>query len=136
MNPTDDWADRRTWSAAPENVSLARAYVATELVSHQLHDLVDDVRMVVSELATNSVLHARTPFTVSLEQRAGVLELTCADDSAQVPRWQQADVVAGGGRGLHMVDHFSSSWGVRPGPAGGKSVWATFATTAAHPVTL
>jgi len=40
--------------------------VSRHLLAHDLADMVDDLQLVVSELATNAMLHAQTPFTVSL----------------------------------------------------------------------
>jgi len=41
--------------------------VTRQLVDHRLAYLVDEVRLVASELATNAVVHAATEFTVVLE---------------------------------------------------------------------
>lgn len=81
-----------------------------------------------SELATNAMLHARTPFTVSLEQLVRVLLLTVEDGSASTPELVDARDMDTHGRGLFLVEHTSHDWGVRKGPEGTKSVWASFET--------
>ncbi len=80
-----------------------------------------DVALVVSELAANAVLHARTAFTVSAARSKDGVYLSVADhrplpeaeDSLPV-RWDH---------GLGMMSRVTDRWGVRPVP-GGKAVWA------------
>ena len=81
-----------------------------------------------SELATNAMLHARTPFTVSLEQLVRIVLLTVEDGSPSTPEPVGARDMDTHGRGLFLVDHTSHDWGVRKGPEGTKSVWASFET--------
>ncbi len=81
-----------------------------------------------SELATNAMLHARTPFTVSLEQLVRVVLLTVQDGSPSAPERVDAQVMDTQGRGMLLVDHTSHDWGVTEGPGGSKSVWASFVT--------
>jgi anti-sigma regulatory factor (Ser/Thr protein kinase) len=45
----------------------------------------DDVRWVVSELATNAVLHAGTPFTVSVGVYDREVDIAVCDESPRVP---------------------------------------------------
>jgi anti-sigma regulatory factor (Ser/Thr protein kinase) len=115
--------------AEAASASRAREFVRSLLLAHGLPDLADEVRLVVSELATNAVQHARTPFTVRLEQRRarGVL-LTVQDGSASVPEPVAAGASELHGRGLRIVERTSDAWGVVAGPAGTKAVWASFAT--------
>ena len=51
----------------PDPASRARAFVRLHLGEHLLSYLTDDVDLVVSELATNAMVHARTTFRVSLQ---------------------------------------------------------------------
>lgn len=46
-----------------------------------LPQLIENVSLVVSELATNAVVHAHTPFTVRLSCENGSLVLTVRDGS-------------------------------------------------------
>lgn len=90
--------------------------------------LVEDVRLVVSELATNAMTHARTPFAVSLEQRVREVVVTVQDGSTSGVERVAADVLDMHGRGLVIVEHVSHDWGVAVEPSGTKSVWASFVT--------
>jgi anti-sigma regulatory factor (Ser/Thr protein kinase) len=124
-----DWTRHDSWEAVPASVPMARGFVTAQLEQHALTPILHEVRLVVSELATNAVLHARTPFTVTLARQNGLLRLTVQDGSSQLPTVSRSEPSAGSGRGLFMVATYSTDWGVTAEPGGGKSVWATFATT-------
>ena len=51
------------WGADGRHVVKARAFVTQCLTDHDMLPGMDNVRWVVSELATNAVVHAATPFT-------------------------------------------------------------------------
>ncbi|HEY3529185.1 MAG TPA: hypothetical protein VGK78_08535 [Nocardioides sp.] len=62
----------RVLPGKPPSVALARDFVCKHLLAHHQSHLVDDVRLMVSELATNAVVHAQTPFGVCLSRVPGV----------------------------------------------------------------
>jgi hypothetical protein len=114
----------------PARASPSKAEVSTDPVAgveHRLPYLVDDIRLVVSELVTNSVLHARTALTVKIQAMPACVMLTVHDESPSTPVTGVATVDATGGRGMDVVEQVSSDWGVTPGIRGDKSVWASFA---------
>jgi anti-sigma regulatory factor (Ser/Thr protein kinase) len=119
------WSHQDQFSGDPRSAALARAFVREHLVEHGLGDLVDDVGLVVSELATNAVRHARTPFTVLLRSARDSVVVAVEDGSANVPHQRVPGPLAMGGRGLEIVDQVSCGWGVRP-LGGSKEVWARF----------
>jgi anti-sigma regulatory factor (Ser/Thr protein kinase) len=89
--------------------------------------LVDDVALVISELATNAIAaNAATTVTVSVTIDDHQVRLAVFDDGTGVPEIQRPSDNTEGGRGLLMVDQLSHEWGVFPSE-GGKQVWATFA---------
>ncbi len=61
------WSHQTTFEATPISASHARDFVARHLIDHRLLYLVEPVRLVVSELATNALVHAQTAFSVVLE---------------------------------------------------------------------
>lgn len=73
-----DWSHETVLAADPMSVARARDFVCTHLVVHDLLHLVEDVRLVVSELATNAVAHAQTPFAVTLSSANGSVSLGAA----------------------------------------------------------
>jgi anti-sigma regulatory factor (Ser/Thr protein kinase) len=122
------WSCEKTWAAAPESVALARDFVTLSLPTYLLPDLADGARLVASELVTNAVLHAGTPFTLSVVGTDGGIELRVRDGSPHVPAPGPGSVFALGGRGLTLVGALAGSWGVTAESDGGKSVWARFNT--------
>jgi hypothetical protein len=96
------------------------------LVEHGLPDLVDDLMLAVSELATNAVQHARTPFTVTLQRHGASVLIAVKDGSTETPAPADAHLLDLGGRGLSIVACLSRDWGVIAGHDGTKSVWASF----------
>ena len=108
------------------SAALAREFVRVHLVEHGFPGLVEDLRLVASELATNAILHAQTTFTVALLGDHESVLLTVRDGSALAPVRLLAPVIDTGGRGLAIVAELSHSWGTTPNTDGGKSVWAWF----------
>jgi anti-sigma regulatory factor (Ser/Thr protein kinase) len=122
------WSHETVLAAETISASRARDFVTFHLDEHHLRYLIDDVRLVVSELATNALVHAQTPFTVTLGQDNRVVRLTVQDGSALVPLRAAANTLDIGGRGLSIIDLVSGDWGVARGTKGTKSVWAAFPT--------
>jgi anti-sigma regulatory factor (Ser/Thr protein kinase) len=123
-----EWSHRRGWLGVPDDIFEARQFVADHLGGHGLGYVVDDARLLVSELATNAVAHARTSFRVTLTRYDGHVRITVADGSPMPATSPWPSAAHGrGGRGLMIVDHLSDDWGVTTMVGGGKGVWATLA---------
>ena len=109
----------------PEQVTYVRHQARLVLRLWRLTDLIAAVEVLVSELATNAVRHARTVFTVAASWDGQTLRVEVSDASPLAPRPQLAVHPDGeGGRGLLLVDAIASSWGVDLNPEG-KTVWFT-----------
>jgi anti-sigma regulatory factor (Ser/Thr protein kinase) len=78
--------------------------------------------LLVTELCTNAILHARTPLRLSLESRPGQVRICVEDGSNLRPVLRDHDDDAVSGRGLALVEQLSSSWGV-DATSSGKVVW-------------
>jgi anti-sigma regulatory factor (Ser/Thr protein kinase) len=101
----------------------ARHFVADLLSSWGVSDaLIDDCRLLVSELVTNAVLHARSAPRVDVDRRDGGVRVAVSDTSAARPRVLDGGPYSAAGRGMMLVDRIASRWGVDPLPDG-KSVW-------------
>jgi anti-sigma regulatory factor (Ser/Thr protein kinase) len=124
------WSHQTVLAAELGSATKARAFVLQHLVEHRLLYLVDDIRLVASELATNAVVHAGTAFTVILEGRSHSVLLTVRDGSQTLPAPSRAAPYAMslGGRGLIIINLISQTWGVDQGDGSAKSVWASFDT--------
>lgn len=77
--------------------------------------------LVLSELATNAVLHAGTPFFVRVHHDGRSVRVEVEDASPALP--DLAGESAMSGRGLRIVDAPATNWGSQR-KAGGKVVWA------------
>jgi sigma-B regulation protein RsbU (phosphoserine phosphatase) len=101
--------------------------VARKFVADTLHDLptffVEDVLLLVSELATNSVNHARSAFTLGIEVDERCVRIEVTDNAGELPRKRAPLVDEPYGRGLHIVDSLAESWGVGIAADGGKTIW-------------
>lgn len=126
MVPRPDWSHQTVLAAEPMSAALARDFVRVHLIAHRLSHLVEDVRMVASELATNAVAHARTQFLVTLSSADGSVLLTIKDESTSAPVRSVPDVMDMSGRGLMIVEALSQEWGTSADGRGSKSVWASF----------
>jgi anti-sigma regulatory factor (Ser/Thr protein kinase) len=87
--------------------------------------LIDDAMLAMSELATNAVIHADSPFTVVIASDADTIRLSVRDQSSALPRRRDLEPMAQSGRGIGLVAAFASRWGTEVLPDG-KVVWAEF----------
>ena len=129
MTQYTSWSYETWLRTGPRSPSMARMFVVQHLMEHGLAHVADDVRLVVSELATNVGVHTDTP-TYGLrigEDDEGVL-LAVTDSSPSFLRWPEpSELTDLSGRGLVLTEALCRTWGVTAQPDGGKSVWATFA---------
>lgn len=108
----------------PEPVSVpeARRFVRATLESLGLIAAWDAAQMLVSEVATNAVLHARTDFTVSVVQHGDRVRVNVVDLSPAMPRARSYGVDSTTGRGMRLLGSLALTWGVDPEDVG-KTVW-------------
>ena len=103
----------------------ARRFVAEWLRRWEFGDD-SDALVIVSELVTNSLVHADGLIVVRIERDehdgCPVIEVWDGDDGR--PEIQPADGAAECGRGLCLVSALASAWGTRPLRGGGKVTWA------------
>jgi hypothetical protein len=85
-------------------------------------EVCDEAVAMVSELATNAVIHARTPYTVAVSREGDTVRIGVHDLSAVIPRRRAYGLDATTGRGLRLVASMSSDWGIEP-ESNGKVVW-------------
>jgi two-component sensor histidine kinase len=107
----------------PSSVREARRYVSDELTSVGFDGAAMTAELLVSELVTNAILHARTPVRLSVDVVGDdVIRVAVADDSPRAPQQRRHSVDSGTGRGLLLVERMARRWGVEVGSAG-KVVW-------------
>ncbi|MGO9822487.1 MAG: ATP-binding protein [Solirubrobacteraceae bacterium] len=108
--------------------SRARRSVLSQLEGQIAPTTASDVALIVSELVTNSVLHADVGPAQTL-----TLELTRLDDRVRIdvidpgsrlePRILPPDPERLGGLGLFVVDQLSEAWGIARDGITGTRVW-------------
>lgn len=113
----------RDFDGSPDSPRLARAFVAGVLAGWGETRLSGDAALVVSELATNAVLHARSAFSVAVEATPTSVRLSVRDRSAAPPAPRETVHELASGRGLALVSALADAWGVETAPEG-KVVWA------------
>ncbi|MEU7323448.1 ATP-binding protein [Streptomyces griseoviridis] len=108
-----------------ESVRDARQFVRAVLLDLEVPDLADTAELVVSELASNAVLHARFgSFRVTVGRADGDrVRVAVTDHSRVLPRPVDADESEDNGRGLAIVEAVSAKWGTDL-LNWGKRVWA------------
>jgi anti-sigma regulatory factor (Ser/Thr protein kinase) len=123
----------KSFPPTAEAPRAVRAWIRGLLHDERLAPLEHTACLLVTELVTNAVLHARTPLTVAVEIRSGGLRMSVADMSPHGPTLRTYDAQATTGRGMHLVDLLSERWGLEERP-GGKAVWCELvASTDAGP---
>ena len=120
-----DWSHEAVLAAEAASASRARDFVCLHLIEHEMLYLVEDVRLVASELATYAVLQGSQPFSLALEGSEERVVLSLRDGGRCLPGGTE-DLVDAQGRRLAIVEAVSKDWGVSPGPDGARTVWASF----------
>ncbi len=87
-------------------------------------DSVDRARLLVSELVTNAVLHARTELTVKVRPDGNGVRFEVRDGDRGGPMPKRYVTDSPTGRGMRLVAGLARAWGVDRG-AQGKAIWFT-----------
>ena len=119
---TDDQVATWDLPADPAIVPDTRRQVAKRLTGWGLDDVTFVTELVVSELVTNAIRHAKTPIQLRLiRDQALICEVS--DGSSTAPHLRHACAFDEGGRGLLLVSQLTQRWGCRQTPHG-KVIWA------------
>src|SRR3954466_14738580 len=104
----------------PTSAGMARRFVASSVLDGT--EVAELAVLLVSELASNAVLHARTPFELVVENDGTRLRVEVRDDSSALPPLKDYVAESVTGRGLHMVAASADNWGFEVREHG-KCVW-------------
>ncbi|GGV18949.1 ATP-binding protein [Streptomyces spectabilis] len=120
---------QQLFAARPESVREAREFVAKALDNWGLIARAEDIRLCLSELATNAVVHGTDPgqgFLVRLRSDDDVVRLEVQDSRRRRPTVRAPSADEPSGRGLTLVVALSDGWGVEDRTPAGKVVWSCF----------
>jgi two-component sensor histidine kinase len=114
-------------AAATASIRTAREFVGRCVDGHLDDRARRDLLLMVSELASNAVVHANTDFHVlcHVGQR---IRVEISDMSLRMPSVQINRAL--GGLGLQIIDQLAYDWGVTRTPTG-KVVWLEVPSTGA-----
>ncbi|HVL04990.1 MAG TPA: PAS domain S-box protein [Acidimicrobiales bacterium] len=108
----------------PEAASVGRARrLVAKAVSESGHEeMVDSATLLVSEVVTNSLLHAGTEIRLLCRPNSDGVRVEVSDRSPLMPSIRHYDTDATTGRGLALVAALASSWGIDC-EQDGKTLW-------------
>lgn len=120
----DTWVYALRLPHDPRAARVARMTVRAALNGHGMHEVVDIVELLTSELVTNAYQHTKGPASLRLTAlEGGRLRVGVWDSSSHIPapfdrppgdRMPAAPGDAEGGRGLLLMQEYASSWGGWP----------------------
>jgi anti-sigma regulatory factor (Ser/Thr protein kinase) len=106
------------------SVAAARQLVRGQLTAHAhaVPELVEAASLLVSELVTNAIVHARTAIELRLLADDRMFRAEVTDRNPTLPTRRRPTALTGTGRGLQLIDNLASRRGVSLSDAG-KTVW-------------
>ena len=119
---------RVPWRAT--SVALVRKALVDDLEAREVSAaVIDEAEIVVSELVSNSIRHARPladgNLRVHWKVKSGVVEVEVTDGGSETtPRPAPRTIWAPSGRGLRIVRSLAHEWGVSEDRTG-STVWAS-----------
>jgi anti-sigma regulatory factor (Ser/Thr protein kinase) len=106
----------------------ARRWALSYLASQPIVAAEADIALIVSELVTNSVVHAHADSSqllrITIRRLEDRLRIAVADNgSASVPHLRDSENGTPGGLGLRIIDRICLGWGVIRNHTGTTEVW-------------
>ncbi|MGI8807111.1 MAG: PAS domain S-box protein [Acidimicrobiales bacterium] len=108
--------------AEAASVSLARRLVAAAVSATGHEELVEVATLLVSEVVTNSVLHAGTDMRLRCQRTGAGIRVEVFDRSPLRPSVRHYDPEASTGRGLGLLSALATRWGTEREHVG-KTLW-------------
>lgn len=114
----------QTLALAPDasSVRSGRRFVASVLNEWGMAELAETAVLLTSELLTNSVLHARTDISLTVQRRGDAsVDICVHDGSRHTPRRRRHAHDATTGRGIELLERLAQEWAVTT-DEGGKTI--------------
>jgi hypothetical protein len=118
----------RSFSPQPQNITLALRFVRDALRDVETDD--GAAELLVTELATNAVEHAESPFSVCVDIRGAIVHIEVINDTPELLATVTQQPSEKGGFGLRLVEALSSHWGTESAESK-KVVWFELAAVQA-----
>jgi anti-sigma regulatory factor (Ser/Thr protein kinase) len=106
----------------PASVARIRRFAADAARTTAPDVDADTVALLVSEVATNALVHGRGRVRVRVRPTSSGLRVEVHDGNPALPARRRATPMDEGGRGIALVEALSSGWGAEH-TDDGKSVW-------------
>jgi anti-sigma regulatory factor (Ser/Thr protein kinase) len=113
-------------AADPAELATARRFAEARLSEWGVGSECDSVVLVVSELATNAVIHGGSAPQLRMTLDGAVLRIEVRDESRALPQVKGYSETATTGRGMVIVEALSTAWGTEVDDRG-KVVWCELA---------
>lgn len=111
----------------PEAASIARRWLESRYDGNLADAALQNMKLVVSELVNNAVLHGIGDIRMSVTLAEGRMRVTVEDEGVNSPPIMTVQPRPGsGGFGLRVVDALAVAWGVRDGAS---HVWVDLPTS-------
>ena len=111
-----------TVPSLPASIANVRRFAVAACRDSGMASLCDTVALLVSEVATNALVHGNGDVRVRVGAVGRVLRVEVSDESPRMPVLRAAGLLEEGGRGLALVETLANRWGVDP-EGTGKVVW-------------
>ena len=103
--------------------ALARRLVEQHYEGELRPPLLQDLKLVVSELVDNAYVHGSGRIRLRLQQKPDCVRVEVTDEGQNAAIKIRKLGVRGGGHGLRLIDHLCTTWGSF---AGSAHVWCEF----------
>jgi anti-sigma regulatory factor (Ser/Thr protein kinase) len=113
---------RRSFNLNRSSVGASRRFIG-ETLADLPQEMQEAITLMVSELATNAIVHALTGFEVCVERDDSNVRVEVADVGGGRPELQAPSANDTHGRGLQIVKSLSDQWGIIEMAEMGKTVW-------------
>ena len=96
-----------------------------EALAEEQPEAIEVAVLLTSELVANAVVHGQgeAVLEITYAPTRGLLRVRVSDHSHEVPVLRQPPLSQEHGRGIAIVEHFSSCWGIDGPDEDGKCVW-------------
>jgi anti-sigma regulatory factor (Ser/Thr protein kinase) len=113
--------------AVPEAVAAARRLISAALTAWGEHHLLGDAALIISELATNAIIHGNSAFRAGIQRVGNIVRIAVEDLGAGLPQSPTLSGEAISGRGVAIVEELAHRWGFDR-LSEGKVLWAELRT--------